>query len=68
MHIPPCPKCGQPKSTAITTWRGGKLIMRRRACDSCGHRFSTGQEPEFLLPTRAVADIGKNLHCHIKNE
>jgi len=68
MQIPPCPKCGHLKSTVITTWQGGKLIRRRRRCDGCGHSFPTGQMPEFLVPERPIAAIGKNLGCHVKNE
>lgn len=47
-----CPKCGLAESKVIDTREAqdGSFIKRRRACSSCGYRFSTIEKIEFEFP------------------
>lgn len=46
----PCPKCKHPITRALITGDSEGVIVRRRQCADCGHRFYTAQEPEYLIP------------------
>lgn len=38
-----CPRC-KGESRVYDTREAGPIRIRRRACESCGHRFSTAEE------------------------
>jgi hypothetical protein len=50
-----CPKCRHPltRVTRSGAEDGGEII-RRRICESCGHRFVTAQEPEYVIQERRL--------------
>lgn len=60
-YLFPCPKCRDTSTKVLMTRSSphGELI-RRRGCPSCGHRWFTCQEPEYLLPKNAVKWSGAN--------
>ena len=43
-----CPRCEQAGTRVIDSrdLEGGSTIRRRRACEGCGHRFTTYERPE----------------------
>ncbi len=45
-----CPVCSNTDTKVIDTRlsRNGVSVRRRRECEKCGHRFSTGEEIELL--------------------
>ena len=45
-----CPKC-RSGNTGVRTTRTDEdgVIQRQRICRDCGHRFTTAQEPEYLI-------------------
>jgi Zn ribbon nucleic-acid-binding protein len=44
----PCPKCKNPQTKVLATGNADGELTRHRECLSCGHRFFTQQEPEYL--------------------
>lgn len=46
-----CPACRSVNLIVCrtTTSRDDGFQIRHRRCDDCGHKFYTGQEPEYLL-------------------
>ena len=45
-----CPKCRSGNTKVIITRSSTNgLLVRRRSCRDCGHRFWTLQEPEWLI-------------------
>jgi DNA-directed RNA polymerase subunit M/transcription elongation factor TFIIS len=50
-----CPKCRHHISSVRNTSRTTDgMTVRHCACEACGHKFFTAQEPEFLVPRHAV--------------
>jgi len=47
-----CPACRHPDTSVVDSRAApvGDAIRRRRACDGCGHRFTTYERAEILLP------------------
>jgi DNA-directed RNA polymerase subunit M/transcription elongation factor TFIIS len=55
LQVRACPKCRHGVSRVLTTSRNTDgMTVRHCACESCGHKFFTAQEPEFLVPRHAV--------------
>lgn len=51
-----CPKCRHPITRVLRSGvEVGGEIVRVRTCVDCGHRWYTGQEPEYLLPAERVS-------------
>jgi DNA-directed RNA polymerase subunit M/transcription elongation factor TFIIS len=50
-----CPKCRYHSSRVLYTSRTSDgLTLRHCLCESCGHKFFTAQEPEYLVPNDRV--------------
>lgn len=45
-----CPACHHEDSRVVDSRESGEGIRRRRACQACGHRFSTVERIELKLP------------------
>lgn len=45
-----CPACHHEDSRVVDSRESGDGIRRRRACQACGHRFSTVERIELKLP------------------
>jgi len=45
----PCPKCRHPVTKVSITGESEGVIVRRRTCANCGHKFYSAQEPEYLV-------------------
>lgn len=47
-----CPRCGDEADKVIDSrlLPGGDAIRRRRACEACGHRYTTYERIELQLP------------------
>jgi len=47
-----CPACGDTENKVIDSRlsKDGEITRRRRACDACGHRFTTYERLEEFLP------------------
>ena len=58
----PCPKCSTFKTRVVCTKRDekGNIIIRRRHCYVCNHRWYTMQYPEVVIRNKEVKWIGKN--------
>lgn len=51
-----CPECGHGHSWVIDSRESvEESIRRRRACDKCGHRFTTYERTEPVIDTLAEA-------------
>jgi transcriptional repressor NrdR len=48
-----CPQCGSPENRVIDSRmsRDGRVIRRRRHCESCTYRFTTYERVEYNMPT-----------------
>ena len=44
-----CPQCRSELTRVVMTRERENLVIRRRCCDDCKHRFFTAQEPEYLI-------------------
>ena len=56
-----CPKCGQGKNRVICTRKDNLgVLVRRRHCLICEHRWYTMQYPEVAINNREVKWVGKN--------
>lgn len=51
-----CPVCQHPDSKVVDTRSSGDGIRRRRACQACGHRFTTFERIELRLPLVVKTD------------
>lgn len=51
-----CPECGS-RRTKVVTVRSAldSTLVRRRVCNSCGHRWYTIQPPEIPVPSSAIS-------------
>ena len=50
-----CPKCKANSARVVLTKKTEEnQIIRRRSCDSCGHRWYTLQYPEVEIPSDTV--------------
>lgn len=50
-----CPACrGSLTSIIRSISQQDGLIIRRRRCADCDHRWYTAQQPEFLVPQRLI--------------
>jgi len=56
-----CPKCGQPRTRVVCTKRDeAGVLIRRRCCFICEHRWYTMQYPEVAITNSEVKWIGRN--------
>lgn len=51
-----CPICGSDDCKVVDTRASGDGIRRRRACQACGHRFTTFERIELRLPLVVKTD------------
>lgn len=51
-----CPVCGSADCKVVDTRASGDGIRRRRACQDCGHRFTTFERIELRLPLVVKSD------------
>jgi len=51
-----CPVCQHDDCRVVDTRASGDGIRRRRACQACGHRFTTFERIELRLPLVVKAD------------
>ena len=51
-----CPVCGCDDCRVVDTRASGDGIRRRRACQACGHRFTTFERVELRLPLVVKGD------------
>ena len=52
-----CPQCRSENTRVVMTTESvddASLVIRRRCCNDCSHRFFTAQEPEYLLRREQV--------------
>lgn len=65
-----CPKCRGGRTKVVLSHDPGDGVMvRRRWCEGCGHRWYTAQEPEYLLRAEQVMylpDERGSRRVHIK--
>ncbi len=62
-----CPQCqGSQLKVLLTQVIEGGVRVRRRKCESCGHRWYTVQEQEQYIPSWRVGYIakGRKLFLH----
>ena len=45
-----CPKCASERSSVVDSRGEGNSIRRRRACQTCGFRFTTFERTEIMRP------------------
>ena len=56
-----CPKCGQPRSRVVCTKRDDSgVLIRRRHCLICEHRWYTMQYPEVAINNSEIKWVGRN--------
>lgn len=50
-----CPACRHPVTRVLRTGEmDDGTVIRQRECKACSHRWFTGQEPEYVIPSRLV--------------
>lgn len=56
-----CPQCRSERTRVVMTSEADHLVIRRRCCDDCQHRFFTAQEPEYLIRRELIKWSGSSV-------
>lgn len=59
----PCPECFGRNTYVVSTYHTTKYLMvRRRRCEDCDHRWYTQQQPEQPLNSYQIKWVDKKQH------
>lgn len=68
-HMPTCPACfGTKGTTKDSRPTSDGTIRRRRACENCGHRFTTIETVREEMTWNTDAVLAKLLNIQINNQ